>query len=73
MYIRDMASFSVKEHHFLSHLKQFSFFKKAYSAIKAPLLPVEKFSIDHTMFCSSGTLVPPEVTRYVFSLQNSLN
>ena len=30
---------------------------------KAPLYPVEKFSIDLTVFFSKGTDVPPDVTK----------
>jgi hypothetical protein len=36
---------------------------KKYSAERAPLLPVLKFSIDLTVFFSSGTLVPPLVIK----------
>lgn len=31
--------------------------------LRAPLVPVEKFSSDLTVFFSSGTEVPPDVTR----------
>ena len=31
--------------------------------LKAPLVPVEKFSRDLTVFFSSGTEVPPDVIR----------
>lgn len=30
-----------------------------------PLVPVEKFSIDRTVFSSSGTDVPPEVSNVI--------
>ena len=39
-----------------------------YSALVAPLVPVEKLSINRTVFFSSGTVVPPEVTITTFLL-----
>ena len=33
------------------------------SADVAPRVPEEKLSINRTVLCSSGTVVPPEVTR----------
>ena len=39
-----------------------------YSALVAPLVPVEKLSINRTVFFSSGTVVPPEVTIATFLL-----
>ena len=38
---------------------------RKYSALSAPLVPVEKFSTERTVFFSRGTLVPPEVTTII--------
>ena len=39
-----------------------------YSALVAPLVPVEKLSMNRTVFFSSGTVVPPDVTITTFLL-----
>lgn len=42
-------------------------FLRKYSQDVEPLIPVEKFSIDLTVFFSKGTEVPPEDISIIFS------
>lgn len=70
----------MEENYFPSRFKKISIDKYllkiaisqlTYSAESAPLCPVEKFSIDRTVFFSSCTEVPPDVTQAIFTFSSS--
>jgi len=42
---------------------------KKHSTLDAPLLPLLKLSMNRTMFFSSGTMVPPEVTSTIGTVE----